>query len=237
MSRTVQSEWLKLTTTRTYLWIALANVALVVIAAISVAASTSEINSAADDRSIAQIAGVAILFAFVGGIVVMAGESTHGTITQTLLVTPVRERVLAAKVVVAGLVGLALVVLSEALVLLITVPGAGLSVHNARLALLGSLLAGPLAGALGVGFGAVVRGQGAGIGISLLWLLIGENVVPLISREGAKFAPGRTFSALASGSRDGSDVVPGMAAGGAAAAAWTALFVACGLFLLLGRDV
>jgi len=237
MSRSLRSEWVKVVTTRTFLWIALADLALVVITSISVAASSDPINSASDDRSVAQIAGVAVLFALVGGIVGMAGESTHGTITQTLLVTPVRERVFGAKAVAAAVVGLALAVGSEAVVLLITVPGAGLSVHDARATLLGVLVAAPLAAMLGVGLGAVVRGQGGGIAIALIWLLVGENLMPLISREATRYAPGRAFAALTSGTREGTDVILGMGGGAAAAAAWTTVFVAAGLFVLLGRDV
>jgi ABC-2 type transport system permease protein len=237
VSRSLRSEWVKVVTTRTFLWIALADLALILITSISVAASSDPINSASDDRSVAQIAGVSVLFALVGGIVGMAGESTHGTITQTLLVTPVRERVFAAKAVAAAVVGLALAVGSAAVVLLITVPGAGLSVHNARATLLGVLVAAPLAAMLGVGMGAVVRGQGGGIAVALIWLLVGENLMPLISRDATKYAPGRAFAALASGSREGTDVVLGMGAGAATAAAWTAVFVAAGLFVLLGRDV
>jgi ABC-2 type transport system permease protein len=237
VTRNLRSEWLKLRTTRVLLWIGLVDAALVCITAISVAASSGSIDTPADDRSIAQIAGAAAVFALVLGIVVMAGESTHGTITQTLLVTPVRERVLAAKIVVAALVAVALVLLSEALVLIITVPGAGLSVHNARSTLLGVLLAGPLAAVLGVGPGAIARGQGGAISFSLLWLLIGENLMPVINEEAARYAPGRTFAALASGSREGTDVVLGMGAGGLVSLAWAGLFVAAGLFILLGRDV
>jgi ABC-2 type transport system permease protein len=237
MSRSLRSEWVKVVTTRTFLWIALADLALVVITSISVAASSDPINSASDDRSVAQIAGVAVLFALVGGVVGMAGESTHGTITQTLLVTPVRERVFASKAVAAAVVGLALAVVSEAVVLLITVPGAGLSVHDARATLLGVLVAAPLAAMLGVGLGAVVRGQGGGIAIALIWLLVGENLMPLISRDATRYAPGRAFAALTSGTREGTDVILGMGGGAAVAAAWTTLFVAAGLFVLLGRDV
>src|SRR2546422_3623497 len=163
MTALVRSELLKLRTVRTFLWITLASVALVVIASISVSASSGTIQSAADDRSVARIAAVALIFALIGGIVVMAGESTHGTITQTLLVIPVRERVVLAKVVVAALIALALAVLAELLVLVITVPGASLNFHNTRLVFLGVLIAAPLAGALGVGLGGVVKSQGSGI--------------------------------------------------------------------------
>jgi len=59
----------------------------------------------------------------------------------------------------------------------------------------------------------------------------------VISEEGATYAPGRTCAALASGSRQGSDVVVGIGAGAVVSIAWTALFVAAGLFLLPARDV
>jgi ABC-2 type transport system permease protein len=236
MSRLVRAELLKIRTVRTFLWIALANVALVLITAIGVAASEDPIQVAEDDRAVAQIAGIAIVLALIGGIVVMAGEAKHGTITQTLLVTPVRERVLLMKAAVAALIGLALAVLSEGLVLAITVPTVGLDVYNARLTLLGILIAAALAGALGAGLGAVVHAQGAAIGISLVWLLVGENLAPVISDPATKYTPGRTFAALASGDRTGGEVL-GMAAGGVAAGAWAALFLGAGLLAFLGRDV
>ncbi len=230
------AELLKVRTVRTLLWIGLANAVLVLIAAISIAASTDSIQTADDDRSVAQIAGAALVFGLIAGIVVMAGEATHGTITQTLLVTPVRERVLLVKAAVAALVALVLALLAEAIVLAVTVPGASLDVHNARLVFVGVLIGAPLTGALGVGVGAIVHGQGAAIAISLVWLLIGEHVAPLLSRDLEKYTPGRAFGALASGARTGGELL-GMGAGGIAAAAWTGLFITAGLFAFLGRDV
>jgi len=236
MSSLLLAELVKVRTVRTLLWVALANFALLLITAVSVSASESSVQSAEDDRSVAQIAAIALVFALISGIIVMAGEATHGTITQTLLVTPVRERVLVAKAIVAALIGLVLAVLAEAIVLAITIPGASLDVHNARLVLLGVLIGAPLAGALGVGLGAVVHGQGAAIAMSLVWLLIGENLAPVVSESAGKYTPGRAFGALASGDRVGHELL-GMSAGGVAAAVWAALFLAAGLFALLGRDI
>jgi ABC-2 type transport system permease protein len=234
--RLLRSELLKILTVRTFLWNTLGNLAILLVAAISVSASEGSIQNADDDRSVAQIAGIAIVFALLNGITVMGSEARDGTITQTLLVNPVRERVLLAKALVAALLGLVLALLSEALVLLITVPGASLDFHNSRLVFLGILVGAPLAGALGAGFAAVVHAQVAAIGISLVWLLIGENIVPLISRSAEKFTPGRTFGALASGVRHG-DGLLGMGAGGVAATAWTGIFLAAGLLAFLGRDI
>src|SRR5262245_7711706 len=100
MSAFVESEALKVLTVRSFLWLALANVALVTAASLA-QVLTSNIHSANDDRSAAQIASLSLLLALIGGIIVMASEATHGTITHTLLVTPVRERVLFAKVAIA----------------------------------------------------------------------------------------------------------------------------------------
>jgi len=236
VSRLFRAELLKIRTVRTFLWLTLGEIAVVLITVISVAASAGEIKTAEDDRGVAQIAGAALVLALIGGVIVMAGEARYGTITQTLLVTPVRERVLLVKVAVAALIGLALAVLAEALVLLVTIPGASLDFQNARLVLLGILLGAPLAGALGVGLGAVVHAQGRAIGISLAWLLIGESLAPVISDSAAKYTPGRAFGALASGERTAEDLL-GMTAGGVAAATWAAVFVAAGLLAFLGRDL
>jgi ABC-2 type transport system permease protein len=236
VSAALRSEWLKVQTVRTFLWLAVGSAGLILIAAISVVASNGQITSAGDDRSVARIAAIALVFGLIAGIVVMAGEITHGTVTQTLLVTPVRERVMVAKVAIAGLISLFLAALAEVLVLAVTVPGASLDLHNSRAVLIGVLIAAPLAGALGVGFGAIVRSQGSGIGISLVWLLIGENIVTVMSRSAARYTPGRTFAALVSGENGSGDLL-GMGAGGIATGVWAAAFVAAGLFVFLGRDV
>lgn len=236
MSALLHAELLKVRTVRTYLWLALASVALVLIASISVSATTGSIGSAADDRSVAQIAAIAVVFSLIGGIIVMAGEFTHGTITQTLLATPVRERVVLAKVVVAGLIAIGFALVAELLVLAITVPGASLDFHNARLVFLGILIAAPLAGALGVGLGGVVKSQGSGIAVSLVWLLIGEHIILLISESASRYSPGRAFAALASGERSG-HVLLGMGAGSVVSIVWALAFVSLGLLVFVGRDV
>jgi len=237
VSELLRSETVKVLTVRAFLWIVLANLALLLITAISVSAQEGTLSSASDDRSVAQIAAVSVVFALMSGIVIMAGEASHGTITQTLLVTPVRQRVLASKVIVAAAVGFVLAVVSEAIMLLITVPGASLDVDNARPVLLGVVIAAPLAGALGVGLGAAVHAQGTAIAISLIWLLIGENLATLVLRDGAKYTPGRAFAALTSGDRTGGGELLGMVQGGVVSVAWTAAFVAAGLLALAGRDV
>jgi hypothetical protein len=100
----------------------------------------------------------------------------------------------------------------------------------------GVVIAAPLAGALGVGLGAAVHAQGAAIAISLIWLLVGENLATLVLQGSAKYTPGRAFAALTSGDRTGDELL-GMVQGGVASVAWTAAFLAAGVLALVGRDV
>jgi ABC-2 type transport system permease protein len=233
VSAILRSEILKVLTVRTFLWIAVANAAFVLLGALAVVLSAGSLESAEDDRSAAQLAAVSVLLALVGGILVMAGEATHGTITQTLLVTPVRERVLFAKAAVAAALGLALAAIAELLILAIV---SELNVHNARLVLLGILIAAPLSGALGVGLGAIFQGQGAAIAVSLIWLLVGESFASLLRGDTEKFTPGRSFGSLASG-LESQEGMLGMTGGGVAAAVWTVVFLAAGVLVFKGRDV
>lgn len=228
---------LKLLTVRTLLWIVLAEIALVLIPLLSVAAATSGDGSASEDRGIAQIGGSAIVFGLLVGIVVTASEGTQGTITQTLLVTPVRERVLAAKAIVAAAAGALLALLADAIVVLIGVPAASLDVGNARLVLLGVFLAAALAGALGVGVGAAFHRQGPAITVSLVWLLVGENLSTLVLKDNVKFSPGHVFGAVATGERSGSDIVLGVWPGLLGAVIYTLAFLVLGGALLARRDV
>ena len=95
----VRSELLKIRTTRG--WYAYL-VVIVLLAGIAVAAA---IGSADDSRrseldfqvEFIEAAGFAALLAIILGITAVTTEFRHGTITPTLLVEPVRERVLAAK--------------------------------------------------------------------------------------------------------------------------------------------
>jgi len=239
MSRLLGAEWVKISTVRAFLWVALADVGFVLATSIATVAHTDAIRSAQDARGAAQIASLALILGLVAAILVMAGESTHGTITQTLLVTPNRERVLFAKATVGALLALALVVVAEALVLAILVPGASLDLHDARLVLVGTLVAAPLVGLVGVGLGAIVPGQGTAIAASLVWLLVGEGLFPVVSDSAAPYTPGRAIAALVSGDTGGNrrSYLLGVASGGVVAALWAALFVAVGLVFLNRRDV
>jgi ABC-type transport system involved in multi-copper enzyme maturation permease subunit len=238
VSRLVRAEVLKLRTVRSLLWIAVGMVALVGISVISVVASTDVIESAGRDRSVARISAIAVLFALLQGIIVMGAEGTHGTITQTFLVAPVRERVLAAKALVAATVGVALAVVAEALTLVVAGPGVSLNVRDARYVFIGVVIASAAAGALGVGLGALYHRQGPAIITAFLWLLIGESVLAIGLRDSVRFLPAHVYAAAVAGTVDSSaNDLLGAWSGALGAVLYAAGFLVAGGALLLRRDV
>jgi hypothetical protein len=62
------------------------------------------------ERDLIDVTSASLLFAVLLGVLVITWEYRHGTISQTFLSTPVRDRVIAVKALVAGLAGAALVV-------------------------------------------------------------------------------------------------------------------------------
>ena len=248
MSRQLAAEMLKVRTIRTGAWLALATFGLVAVATLAVVASeASEVLAVLDEqRQVVRIASIADVFALIFGIVIVGGEQSHGTITQTFLVEPVRERVLAAKTVVAAGLGALLTAAAVALVLVIAVPwlaadGIDLELGDDRLQriILGIVVAGALAAALGVGWGSIFRGQGSAIGAALVYLLIGENILQPVLGDNREYSPGSAFAAVVNAAKDTgpNDGLLAMWPGALLAAGYTAAFLLVGTLLLSRRDV
>jgi ABC-2 type transport system permease protein len=204
VTRLVRAELLKLMTTRILLWFGLLILGLVTLI-VSVTAgnnSTDELAQTAHQRDLLTASAISALVALILGIVVTAGEYAHGTVNQTFLVTPVRSRVIGAKLVAAALVGLGLALVAEVgayALAAIWLAGKSAPSHLASRDTLqlfvGTLIAGAVAAAIGVGLGAVLRRQTGAIVLALVWLLVGE---PLLAIGGVQpYAPGHTIAAVA----------------------------------------
>ena len=188
MRRLVRTELLKQRSLRTFLFgVALAPVvgALVTFANYSVAGKQG--NEPLGQHSFVQALGapasVITLIALLLGVLGMAGEYRHHTVTTTFLATPRRGRVVVAKLVAHGLVGALMGLGTLAAAGLIAVPwlaSSDVTVHVDRDAVrvaVGMVVAPALYAALGVSVGALVRNQTAAIGTVLVWLLAIEGII------------------------------------------------------------
>jgi ABC-2 type transport system permease protein len=241
--RLVHAELLKLVTTRLLLWLGLLIVGLEVLV-ISLHVSQDSLASLAEarnQRDTVSIAAVSALISLILGIVSSAGEYAHGTISHTFLVSPVRERVVAAKLVAAGLAGAALGLFSGAFAwafaaLLLSARSVTLHLGSGGVlrVLLGTIAAAAITGALGVGFGALVRRQTAAVVVALVWLLVGE---PLLSIAGVQsYAPGHVIASVVEAG-EGSSELLGFGAGLAVALVYVGGLAALGTLAVRRTDV
>lgn len=147
---------------------------------------------------------IGALFAALLGAITITGEFRHGTIRPTLLATPDRRQLIAAKVAAAAVAGLAVGVLAEGLVA--AIGAAGFAIRGIPVALaagdFAQMLAGGAAAAalwavIGTGIGSIVRGQVGAVAGLAVWLLLIENILIGNLPSAAKYAPGASAGALA----------------------------------------
>lgn len=195
---------------------------------------------------------VGALIALVLGVFGGAGEHRHGTLTPTLLVTPARGRVMAAKALVHAVAGAALGVGTALFCLAVT--AVGLSLRGAEFALSTGEVVAAVAGAGGyvglatvfsLGVGAALANQAAAITAIFTLVLVVENVLVTVAPSVARWMPGQTGSALGFPDLDrgastpsvlGADVLP-QALGGVAFAGYALIAVLAGAVALRYRDI
>jgi ABC-2 type transport system permease protein len=241
--RLVRAELVKLSTTRLFLWLGLLIVALSGFVTTITILSTDELSLAtlSQQRSIVQFAAVGAIIALIVGIVQASGEYTHGTIAHTFLVSPVRPRVVAAKLIAGAIVGMLVAGFAE----LVTwsIAAAWISgkpvpfLLDSRAILdtyLGILGAGALAAVLGVGLGALLRRQTAAIVLALIWLLVGEPVLAIAGIQ--EYAPGHALAAVAVAGERTSELL-GLWAGLLVALVYAAALAAAGAVAMARSDV
>jgi len=245
MKDQIRSEYRKLRTTRT-MWGLLAGlVALSGLGAWGILAHTSLGASAslASLPVVVPLMMVVPMFALVLGVRAYTDEARHGSIVPTVLASPDRRRVIGAKLVVVAAAGAMLAVSAVAATLGISVAwlaldGVAITVAAGSLALLVAKVAalGLLWSAIGLGVGLVVSHQVAAIVGSLVWLLVGESLVEVVSASVAKFMPVHAGTALLGiSSSDAMLVAP--IAGAGLLAGWAALSLGAGARAFVRRDI
>lgn len=186
-------------------------------------------------------ASVLTMLALLLGVVGMAGEYRHKTITTTLLAAPRRSEVVVAKMAAHAATAAAMAVVTIAVSLLVAVPwlhraGVPLAkVDEAAGLALALVVSTVLYAALGVAAGALLRNQAAAVGVVLVWVLKAEDLLaalPGLSRVG-DWLP----HTLAEGLVQAGAGTPSPWAATAVLIAYAAGLAALGARLTLSRDV
>jgi ABC-type transport system involved in multi-copper enzyme maturation permease subunit len=144
----------------------------------------ADVSTAAGLGSVTTATGVAMVLAAVLGVIAVSGEYRHGSATLTFLAAPHRARVLVAKAVASTITGAGY---GLAAGVVATAVGLGfVAGHGDHVTLPTSTLIGHIAGAavgagvfaaVGVGFGALLRSQLAGVIGVFVWCLVIESIL------------------------------------------------------------
>jgi ABC-2 type transport system permease protein len=238
-----RAELFKAFTTRLLLWFGLGLLAfLLLVLSIHIGSDdVQHLSPLSRQRATFELAGLAAVVAVLVGSILITTEYAHGTINQSFLAVPVRERLLLAKLGAVALVAFVIAVFADAATLLIAelwYQGRGLTLHvgsDTLAPLLGAIGASMLAAGIGFGIGAFLRRQTFSIVAILLWLLIGEGIISAVG-DAARFAPGHALGAVvaahAEGSRDVLAVWPATIVG----LLYVAGFCAAGFLAVLASD-
>lgn len=247
MTTLVRAELRKLVTVRMAFILLGAMVAMVALQVVATVLTAGEaegtfgLDTREGVRTVFGAAWAGAILVLVLGILAVAGEFRHGTITSTFLVTPERFRVVIAKLVAYFLVGLSFGAVGLLLTLAIAVPWLAIkdvsySASDVVAVATGSLLATALYGVLGVGVGALVRNQAAAITVAVVWTFVVESILVALLPEVGKWGPGGAATALAGGASTEGDLLVPWAAGLLLALYGIGL-AAVGTRLVIRRDI
>jgi ABC-type transport system involved in multi-copper enzyme maturation permease subunit len=211
--RQLRSETAKVTTTTTTVGLLAALAGLVVLAVVVhvYALPDDQLANGDSQRQLLTDIGINLggLFAALIGALSVTTEFRTGTIRPTVLASPRRARVIAAKAVVSAGAGALAVLVSVGTASvaarvtlsvrdLASTPSAGDYVEL----LAGGAVAGGLLGVIGTAVGAIIRAQVPTFVALFIWLLFIENV--LVELPGVhRFVPGALAQGIAGQSREG----------------------------------
>jgi ABC-2 type transport system permease protein len=244
----VRSELLKQRSTRTNLLLLawMVGLVVVVVALHVLSFSVADLSRESNQMKILGLGtSIGALFGSLLGALSITGEIRTGTIRATLLVTPRRARVIAAKTLASMLAGAAVGLIAAALTA--GAEAAGLAIRGIPVELgggdyaqllAGGVLATALFAAIGVGVGAIVRNQVAAVVGLCVWLLFLEPLLLGDLPGAAKYAPEASAGAIAGAIQSQiADALISPALGVLLLAVYAVLAGAAGALAITRRDV
>lgn len=241
----IRSEFRKLSTVRSP-WLLLAAGPLIVVAGVTglVESGADVHNPAVQNTALAHV-GLAALLTLIFGIIAVAGEYRHGTITDTYLSFPGRGRVVAAKLAVYALVGAAAGLICTLVALAVTAAWWAakggtfhLSAGDTWRTLAGGVAANLAFAAIGVGVGALIRNLVGAVAAALAWIALVEGIVGQLLGSGlARWLPFYASEALDRASLTGTTRLLPQWGGGLVLLGYAAAFAAAAVLSTLKRDV
>lgn len=252
MPHLIAGEFRKLLTTRLWLWLLLASIAITAAyASLTIAFAdtpdsfTLPLSSPQGQRTLLAVGVGAAPFAAVLGAVGLTGEFRHRTATATFLATPRRGRVVTAKLITYALAGAGYALVCMAVTLAIALPwlagkGIDLQVGAGELAATaaGVIAAVAVFGLIGVGLGALIREQVAAVVVLLIYLFVVENILTNIPalHEWTPYLPGLAEEALVGSTLTNTDLLQPWQ-GGILLCGYGLAFAVAGTRLAMRRDL
>ena len=241
----IRSEFRKLTTVRAP-WLLLAAGPLLVVAGITgLVESGGNVHDPATQRAALAHTGLAAVFTLIFGILAVAGEYRHSTITDTYLSSPNRGHVIGSKLAVYALTGAAAGLVYSGVALAATAAWWSergghlqLSAADTWLTLLGGVAVNAAFAAIGVGLGALIRNPAAAIATALAWLAVIEGIAgQLLGSSLARWLPFYASEALGRSNLQATARLLPQWGGALMLLAYAAAFAVAAVFTTLRRDV
>ena len=238
----LKSEWLKLVSVRTT-WALLGTMILIEGVTAGLVTSLSDIDDLRD-RSVATFAigtHLAIVFMFTLGALLSTNEYRHGTANSTFIVTPKRERVIAAKLAVGiavGTVGALLYIAVNAGLGLSILSSRGIDVDsdtavNTYLGVGTGLVLGCL---FGVALGALLRNQIFTVVTGMVLFLLAGTAALFLGNDVGQYFPGEALLAL-NGTPGADKTLLTQTQGGLVLGAYCVVLGAAGMWLTREREI
>jgi ABC-2 type transport system permease protein len=239
----LRNEILKLRTVRGPLLLLAAGQLVVIAGASGLFVSGADIADPTTPLRAVAHAGLVSIFSLILGIVGMAGEYRHKTVTDTFLGTPLRGRVVADKLVVYAAAGVAVGLVSSVVSTTVTAlwmsgKGGSLDLSDPAVwrTLAGCVVWNACFAAIGVGLGALIRNVVGAIAVALAWIAFVEGIVNQLLGDLGKWLPFASGVALEDIPAANVQQLPPWG-GGLVLATYAVVFAAVAVSTTVRRDV